>query len=31
MYWIHHHHIIIAFVGLIAAFCAGLIGLYKQK
>ncbi|EAS41298.1 hypothetical protein P3TCK_09083 [Photobacterium profundum 3TCK] len=30
MYWIHHHHMIIAFIGLLAAFGVGLLGISKQ-
>lgn len=31
MHWIHHHHLLIAFIGLVAAFGVGVFGLYKQK
>jgi hypothetical protein len=31
MYWIHHHHMIIAFIGLFAAFGVGLLGISKQS
>ncbi len=30
MFWIHHHHMIIAFIALGAAFAAGLMGVFNQ-